>query len=146
MLAAQGGASASVLKEPDVMSRLMSLLQADDAFDRFRKQVIERTICRNYKDAEVIWDYFVAIRHLFVHSAGRPTTKWIAEFPEIRDSLVRRLRHADIAVMDMRDMIEGIVPEERRLLILPDDFLNFFRNFVVAVMEAVYVGTAPRDK
>lgn len=145
MLSFGTGGSIVMLKEPDVMTRLMTLLKADDSFERFKRQIVDRTICRNYRDAEIAWDFFVAIRHLFVHSAGRPTANWLTSFLPVRDALRTRLRGADIAIMDVRDMIDSICPQERQLLLLPDDFVNFFRNFVVAVMEAVYLGMKPRE-
>jgi hypothetical protein len=111
----------------------------------FRAELEDRTICEDYEDAKRLWTYFVALRHLYVHSGGRPTSKWMADYKGVRDAVVSRLNSPGIGTMDVREIIEEeIEPRERVLLILPDGLVNIFRNFVVGVMEAVYVSGSPR--
>ena len=138
-----GGGPAAKLKEPKVMEDLLIHLKGLSLFTRFKAELEDRTICEDYEDAKRLWNYFVALRHLYVHSGGRPTSKWMADYKGVRDAVISRLKSPDIGTMDVREIIEEIKPRERVLLILPDGFVNIFRNFVVGVMEAVYVSGSP---
>lgn len=130
------------LKEPKVMEDLLTHLQGLGLFKRFKAQLKDRTFCADYEDAKRLWTYFVALRHLYVHSGGRPTSKWLVDYEGVRDAVISRLKDPDIGTMAMRKMIEAIEPRERVLLMLPDGLVNIFRNFVVGVMEAVYFTAA----
>ncbi len=144
LLTPTDGGPAVKLKESKVMEDLLTHLQGLGSFKRFKAQLEDRTICEDYEDAKRLWSYFVALRHLYVHSGGRPTSKWMIAYGEIRDAVISRLKDPDIGTMDVREMIEGIEPGERVLLMLPDGLVNIFRNFVVGVMEAVYVSVSAR--
>lgn len=139
LLASPGGDTPAVLKEPEVMERLLTHLQGMKSAKRFQAKLVERTICKNYDDAKLMWKYFVRFRHLYVHSGGRPTIKWLGDYEQGRSALVHRLKGPDIAVENVREIIESIQPRERVLLMLPDGIVNIFRNFVVAVMESIYL-------
>lgn len=145
LLSPTDGGSAVKLKEPKVMEDLLTYLQGLALFKRFKAELEARTICEDYEDAKRLWTYFVALRHLYVHSGGRPTSKWMTDYKGVRDAVVSRLESPDIGTMDVREIIEEeIEPRERVLLMLPDGLVNIFRNFVVGVMEAVYVSGLPR--
>ena len=139
-----GGGPAIKLKEPKVMENLLTHLQGLGLFKRFKAELGDRTICEDYEDAKRLWSYFVAMRHLYVHSGGRPTSKWLVDYEEVRDAVISRLKDPDIGTMDVRETIEAIEPRERVLLMLPDGLVNIFRSFVVGVMEAVYVSVSTR--
>ena len=138
------GRPAIKLKEPKVMEGLLSHLQEAGSFKRFKVQLEDRTICKDYEDAKRLWSYFVALRHLYVHSGGRRTSKWLVDYEEVRDAVISRLKDPEIGTMDVRAMIEAIEPCERVLLMMPDGLVNIFRNFVVGVMEAIYVSVSTR--
>ncbi len=138
------GRPAIKLKEPKVMEGLLTHLQESGSFKRFKIQLEDRTICEDYEDAKRLWSYFVALRHLYVHSGGRPTSKWLVDYEKARDAVISRLKYPGIGTMYVREMIEAIEPRERVLLMLPDGLVNIFRNFVVGVMEAVYVSVSTR--
>ena len=139
-----GSGPAIKLKEPKVMEDLLTHLQRLGSFKRFKAQLENRTICEDYEDAKRLWSYFVALRHLYVHSGGRPTSKWLGDYEEVRNAVISRLKDSEIGTMDVREMIEAIEPRERVLLMMPDGLVNIFRNFVVGVMEAVYLSVSTR--
>lgn len=146
ILTPSSGEVAIKLKEPKVMEDLLTHLQALGSFKKFKAQLERRTICGDYEDAKRLWSYFVALRHLYVHSGGRPTAKWLIDYEKVQDSLLSRLNCPDIAVLNIREMIEEIEPRKRILLMLPDGLVNLFRNFVVGVMEAVYTSVSKRTE
>ncbi len=143
LLSPDGGPTVE-LRESKVMEDLLTHLKALGSFGRFKARLADRTVCADYEDAKSLWSYFVALRHLLVHSGGRPTSKWMADYGEARDAVSRRLRGPDIGRMDVREVIEKVEPSERVLLMLPDGLVNIFRNFVVGVMEAYYVSLPAR--
>lgn len=136
------GGPAIELRESKVMENLLTHLQGIGSFKLFKAQLQDRTICEDYEDAKRLWSYFVALRHLYVHSGGRPTPKWLVDYKQVRDAVISRLRDPGITTMDVRETIESIEPRERVLLMLPDGLVNIFRNFVVGVMEAIYVSVS----
>lgn len=138
------GGEAVKLKEQKVMEDLLTHLQGLGSFARFKARLADRTICGDYEDAKSLWSYFVALRHLLVHSGGRPTSKWMSDYETARGMVSRRLRGPDIGRMEVREVIEKVEPSERVLLMLPNGIVNIFRNFVVGVMEAYYVSMTIR--
>ena len=145
LLTPAGGGPAVKLKEPKVMEDLLTHLQGLGLFKRFKAALEDRTICEDYEDAKRLWAYFVTLRHLYVHAGGRPTAKWMVDYNKAREAMVSRFKSLDIGTMHVRETIEEeIEARERVLLMLPDSLVNIFRNFVVGVMEAVYVSGSPR--
>lgn len=138
LLTPADGGPAVTLKEAKVMEELLCHLKKLASFKQFKGQLGDRTICVDYEDAKRLWSYFVALRHLYVHSGGHPTSIWKGDYEKVRDAVIDRLKTPDILTMAVREMIEGIKPCERELLMLPDGLVNIFRNFVVGVMEAIY--------
>jgi hypothetical protein len=140
MLIEDGSLSADTgLKEPKVMIEIKNYLEKSKVFPRFIMHISERTICVNFADVEAMWGYFVAFRHLYVHSGGRPTGNWLPKFERAKGNLLARLVKSNLASLAVADTLMSFAPEERRLFMVPDTFVNIFRNFVVAIMEALYL-------
>ncbi|WP_143075174.1 hypothetical protein [Sphingobium sp. AP50] len=127
------------LREPKIMIEIKKYLENSSALRYFMIQISARTICMNFTDVEAMWRYFVAFRHLYVHSGGRPTPSWLPKFEKAQADLLKRLRKPDLASLGVAETLMSFVPEERRLFMVPDTFANIFRNFVVAIMEALYL-------
>ncbi len=126
--------------EKAVMSQILAKLKKDGTFDQFRNVLAKRTLIQNFKDAEEVWKFFLDFRHLYVHGGGRVTEKWLGKFQTSMDGLMSRLtKDTDLAKMFLADVIESCQPQDGQLFVVTDNFTNVFRNFIVSIMEALYL-------
>lgn len=132
------------LREVDVMKKIKDKLERKRVFPQFRDRLAARSAIHNFADAETTWKFFTDFRHLYVHSGGRATANWLEKFQRNQDELMNRLtKGTDLAKMFVADVIDDCQPKEGRLFIVTDKFTNIFRNFIVSIMEALYL-TEPR--
>jgi hypothetical protein len=133
------------LREPDVMKKVKDKLQRDGTFPQFRDRLANRAMVQNFTDAEAIWKFFTECRHLYVHSGGRATEKWLKKFRQSQNDLMKQLtKETDFAKMFVADIIEACQPRTSQLFVVTDKFTNVFRNFIVSIMEALYLTESRR--
>jgi|GEM_PF-1795949 len=135
------------LREVEVMKRIKEKLKKDGTFCQFRDRLAARSVIRNFTDADTIWKFFTDFRHLYIHSGGRATKKWLEKFQKNQDDLMNRLtKSPELARMFVADIINDCQPKEGQLFVVTDKFSNVFRNFIVSIMESLYLTELKRTQ
>ena len=94
-----------------------------------------------FNELDAFWDYFTHFRHLFFHAGGYPTQQWLDKYGNKKHKLLQAISGFEdvISANFLGDAIEGHSPIVGDLFFIQDNFANLFRNYVVRVMEAVYL-------
>lgn len=129
------------LKQAELMNKLKCRLNSESVFDEFEATLKNRSVIWSFEDAVRLWNFFLKFRNLFVHSSGRATSKWLKNYCKTTSHITTKSGASEINMgsMLLSDFIEGLDPTERDIFIFPDGLANIFRNFVVSIMETLYL-------
>lgn len=126
------------IKEKSIIKDLKSFLDNKNCKDKFLEQIQKRSLLKTMDDIQNIWMYYTNIRHLYVHSAGIVTDKWKSNYKKLYGNLTSFIKNCNF--LD----IEGAFKEPdqiktSKMLYLENKAVNFFRNYIVAIMESLYL-------
>ncbi|MFW2307902.1 hypothetical protein [Aliarcobacter butzleri] len=95
-------------------------------------------------DFNVIWKYFTIIRNLYSHSSGIIDENFIKEIKSIKNELSNTLNNNFNYIersftLGDEEILQTDNLKINNLFIIRDIELNFFRNFIIYIWEAIYL-------
>lgn len=103
---------------------------------KFLSEISERSLMENFDEISCLWNYFTNIRHLYVHSSGIVTEKWLQKIKSSYNKLEDLLERDIVWEIGKELSLEKVKVDTT--FYIEDNLLNFFRNYIVAFMESLY--------
>lgn len=127
------------LKEKNVIILLENCLGSQKA--DFLNILKSRSPIPTFNALNEFWLFFTLFRHLFFHSCGNITKKWLTQYSKRKDSLMTALNSSDniVEIGMIFDTIENLDLIEEQLFYAQDRFVNIFRNYIVRVVESIFI-------
>ncbi|PMG96609.1 hypothetical protein BCU78_24885 [Vibrio lentus] len=134
-------AEGKFMREKDLFKFLNDKLSKQDMMDDFVKCLSQRSPIKDFETLTTFWKFFTHIRHLYTHSGGMVTAKWIATYINLKTNLEDKVYLFDDLFLKQRlnSAIDGFEPEVGQIFNANDHFSNIFRNLIVYIMEALYL-------
>ncbi len=109
--------------------------------DNFIKILAQRSPLGGFKDLKVFWNFFTHFRHLFFHAGGYVTLKWLQNFKTKKREIINIVNgfNCEIAADEIIELFNELEIEEGKMFYVTDKFSNIFRNFIVRIMESLYL-------
>lgn len=129
------------MREKDLFQFLTDKLNTQDMMNDFLIYLSQRSPIKDFETLKTFWNFFTHIRHLYTHSGGMVTTKWAATYINLKKNLEEKVHLFDNLFLKMRlySAIDGFEPKIGQNFNANDHFSNIFRNFIVYIMEALYL-------
>ncbi|WP_169824219.1 hypothetical protein [Clostridium formicaceticum] len=94
-----------------------------------------------YNEIKSLWTYFTIIRNLYAHSAGIVTDRVLGDLEKIKNEIGDFCNKKNFLLLNiMADNDEDVLNfllEKEQLYVITDCQLNFFRSFIVYILEAL---------
>jgi hypothetical protein len=127
------------LREKDIINNIITRLasQAEIFVDHLSCRSPIGTIA----DVECFWDFFTHFRHLYAHSGGYVTEKWMEQFIVKREKIIGTIANFEcsLSASNLIDVINELEVSEGKVFYIGDPFLNIFRNLIILLMESLYL-------
>lgn len=127
------------LREKDVISLLRKSLSERD--EKFLEQLKIRSPLSNFEELECFWDFYTHFRHLYFHSGGYITKKWLANYKVKQEKLIKSIAgfNCKMSALQLAEEFEELEVIENKMFYVTDKFANIFRNYIVRIMESMYI-------
>jgi len=131
-------AEGKYLREKDIVNYINSKLGTK--VSGFVEHLSTRSPIGKFEDIECFWDFFTHFRHLYVHSGGQVTTKWLDQFTSKKEKIIAVISKFEcpISASLLIDSIEKLELSQGKMFYINDSFSNIFRNLVILIMESLY--------
>ena len=126
------------LREIDVIKKVNEYLSSLNKVDIFAELLSKRTCFDSIQDIDSMWKIFTHLRNLFAHSGGIVSQNWLDNYKS-KIGLYENIMLKVPIQYEIENTIGLELFEVGKLYYLTDDMLNFFRNFIVYVMECLYL-------
>lgn len=129
------------MREKDLFDFLKNKLNSQELMSYFITYLSQRSPFKDFETLNTFWNFFTHIRHLYTHSGGMVTAKWAATYTSLKLNLEGKVHLFDNLILKQRlyRAIDGFSPEIGQIFNANDHFSNIFRNFIVYIMEALYL-------
>lgn len=129
------------LREKDIPLLLIKKLNKNKNDGLFLGHLTKRSPLSTHEELAVFWDFFTHFRHLYAHSGGYVTIKWLEQYKSKREKLINTVNNFDCAISGslLTKSIENIEAFENKMFYIEDGFSNIFRNFIIYIMESLYL-------
>jgi hypothetical protein len=132
-------AEGKYLREKDIVNGINSKL--DEKTNEFVEHLSTRSSLGKIEDVGCFWDFFTHFRHLYIHSGGYVTAKWLDQFTSKKEKIIEVIAKFEcpISAVNLIDVIEKLELSEGKMFYINDSFSNIFRNLVILIMESLYL-------
>lgn len=129
---------AGLMKELEVHLTNKNIIQ------NFQSEISKKTsgTIEQLEEIKSLWTYFTIIRNLYTHSAGVVTDRVLTDMEKIKDRIEDFCSKGNflllnvIADHDDEDVLNFLF-EKEELYVMSDHQLNFFRSFVIYILETL---------
>lgn len=127
------------LREKDIISNIA--LKLSEKKELFEEHLSARSPLGKIEDIECFWDFFTHFRHLFIHSGGYVTQKWLDQLTQKKNNIINTIENFEcpISAYFLIDSINELELINGKMFYIGDRFSNIFRNLVVLIMESMYL-------
>lgn len=136
----------SKLKERTILSNFFTAI--NDKRTLLLKEISDSSasIIESQNEIIVLWQYFTEIRNLYIHSGGRVTDRFIDNMSDLKTKIgtdLHKIFNKESMIIenacryDSYDELFAFNFDKDDIFVLDDLLLNFFRNFVVIINEAI---------
>ena len=133
------------LKEKDIIKYIKQKYKKN--FDEFDSVLKDRSFY-NINSIEMWWNFYTHFRHLIFHSGGKVTKKWKVTYDNFKNTLYNGMpEEQPLEVINILDNLEEIdrAIKINEYFFITDKFTNMFRDFVINLMEAMYLMDIQKD-
>lgn len=108
--------------------------------------ILESRSIYNLGSIESWWKFYTHFRHLIFHNGGKITRKWKNFYDNLKSNLIENLKSEKsnesfleiINILDNLEKIDNSINIDEYFF-LSDEFTNMFRDFVINLMESMYL-------
>ncbi|EHK2440925.1 hypothetical protein KCL46_000947 [Clostridium perfringens] len=134
-------------RENQLMILVCDKLEKDTYKKNFIKEIklLSNSAIKDEDTLRKLWDYFTRFRNLFMHSGGFITEKFVCELKKLKLPIGKKLTNIDAGLDLIWNSSESLDDEflfkfslePQKLFIITENFINFFRNFVLIILESL---------
>jgi hypothetical protein len=127
------------LREKDIVNNIA--LRLAEKKGLFEEHLSARSPFGKIEDVDCFWDFFTHFRHLFIHSGGYATQKWLDQLTQKKKNIINTIKsfECQMSAKLLIDSIEELELFNGKMFYIGDRFLNIFRNLIVLIMESMYL-------
>ena len=146
-----GGDESKSMQEDKIIYRLFDSLDSREIKMAFLDELKDATSegIQNQNQIQAVWMYFTVLRHCLAHSGGRRTQRIEDRLKDVIEKNKKELNAMEEAlVIEFVDKFaDGFFVNlfDTEILVLSECYLNFFRNFIVAIMESLEKAFHPNE-
>ncbi|EOU1942091.1 TM1812 family CRISPR-associated protein [Clostridium perfringens] len=136
-----------LFRENQLMRFVCDVLKETNIKEDFLKKInlLSNSVISDEDTLIKVWDYFTKIRNLFMHSGGFITEKFVCDLKELKLPIGKKLMNIDTGLDLIWNSSESsgdeflfkFSLEPQKLFIITENFINFFRNFVLIILESL---------
>ena len=126
-------------REKDIPEVVKNMVR--DKEEYFLEILSSRCPLKTFADINDCWVFFTHLRHAHIHSGGYATPKWIDQFKTKKENLLTSISNwgSSISSIQIYKIIEDLEAQPGKLLYTDNQLSNIFRNFIVNIMESLYL-------
>ena len=127
------------LNEKDIITKFASSSAVNKKL--FLQEMRNRSPLSTFDGINTFWLYFTHFRHLYFHSGGYVTKQWFNKYIQKKEDIIKKIsKFNDITTASqLCDAIKAWEVTENKMCYMEDNFVNFFRNFIIRFMESMYL-------
>ena len=133
------------LKEKDIIKYIKQKYKDD--LDKFDDVLRDRSFY-DINSIEKWWNFYTNFRHLIFHNGAKVTDKWKNNYDNLRNNLCDLMPEEQaLEVIDILDNLDEIDDNIKidEYFFITDRFINMFRDFIVNLIEAMYLLDIQKD-
>ena len=131
-----------------MMKQFFDIIRDKKIVDNYIELISQSTneILTKENEVKFVWEYYTEIRNVYMHAGGRLTER----FKKNMDKLLQNYAHEISCIMNSKSMIMELVTfyygddeddffnnPVGNIIICKSQKINFFRNFVIIIMECL---------